>query len=74
MAAVRVEGVEHHQPGVVNPAIGIFECQREFRLERHPLRGLTQFDATAAGQLVAGPEMVVDQQSQAYQPGGALLG
>ena len=37
-ALYRVEGVEDHQPRIVDPAVAIFERRTEFRLQRRACR------------------------------------
>ena len=69
-----VQRVQHHQPAVVDPAVGIgeaaaigmFECRR---------RGVRAEPHRAGGRQAPAPgEMVVQEQAGANHPGRALLG
>jgi len=76
-ALFRVHGVEHHQPAVLDPAIGIGEADLEIRLQRLAVSVVRKSDGLAAGQLFARRQMVVKRQSQPDQPSrphAALMG
>jgi len=70
----RIDGVQNNETRILHPAIGIFEGELEIVLQRRAFRCLAEIDATAAGQLPAATEMIVEEKTQAKKPGGPLLG
>ena len=70
----RVHRIEHDQPGIVDPAVGIHEGLREARLQRPPRRMAGQAHAVRTGQQFAPRQPVVQEQARAHQQRGALAG
>ncbi|MCY1186581.1 hypothetical protein D9M73_274670 [compost metagenome] len=58
-------GVEHHQAGVVDPAIGVFEAAGDLRLQR---AAGAEAQAAGGGQALALAEVVVEEQAGADHP------
>ena len=46
----RIDCVEHHQPAVIHPAVGIFKAVTEQPLQRLPDRIMREIDGARAGQ------------------------
>ena len=69
-----VAGVQHHEPGVVDPAVGVFEGLDEARLQRLARRVAAEVEGAGAGQDPPAAEVVVDRQAEAEQPGGPEAG
>ena len=59
-----IERVEHHQPGIVHPAVGIFEAVAEQPLERLADRMMGEIDGARAGQQLARAQPVVEEQPE----------
>ena len=70
----RILGVQYHQAGVVDPAVGVRERGAELRLERSAGRIVAEVDLARSRQPRAAAQMVVEEQSEADHPGRALLG
>ena len=64
----RIAGIEHHQPGVVDPAIGIFEPGREPALQRGSGGMAAQIDRAGCRQPLAPADMVIEKQPEPQQP------
>ncbi|PMQ07677.1 hypothetical protein JaAD80_27920 [Janthinobacterium sp. AD80] len=71
---LRVERVQHHQAGVVDPAVGIHEALAVARFQGRAGRVFVQGDALRGGQKCPFGQVVVQEQARAYHPGGALGG
>ena len=65
--------VQHHEPRVVDPAVGIFEAPGVLVEDRRALGIAAQVERARARQLLAAAEMVVEEQPEPHQPGGAVL-
>jgi hypothetical protein len=68
-ARARIERIEHHQPRIIDPAIGIDEAPLELGLERLARRVPAQIDRARRGQHLAVREVVVHEQADADHPG-----
>jgi hypothetical protein len=68
-ARLRVERVQHHQPRVVDPAIGVDEAALVLVLQRLAGRVLAQVDAARTRQHLALGQVVVHEQADADHPG-----
>ena len=64
--------VERYQPGIVDPAIGIFVGPREALLQGQPGCVAGQIDRARRRQDLAAADRVVEQQAEPDQPGGPL--
>ena len=69
----RVERVERHQPGIVHPAVRIFETARDPARQRTARRMAGEIDALRARQAVMRAEMIVKQQAQPQHPARAQM-
>jgi hypothetical protein len=67
--AGRADGVEHHQTGVIHPAVGIDEGTGEGRLERPAGLVLAEVDAFRSAQQFAPGQVVVEKQAESHHPG-----
>jgi len=70
----RVDGVEHDQPGVVDPAVPVREAALQARLQRRAGRVAAQVQRLRARQQRAPGQVVVEQQAGADQPRRAHRG
>ena len=61
---------QHHQPCVLDPAVGIFEPGPQPLLQHPAMRGDAQVDTLAARQAHLPGDAVVEQQSQTQHPFG----
>jgi hypothetical protein len=73
-AFARVERCQHHQPGVVDPAVGILEAAREVCLEHLAGSVAPQVDPARGGQKFAPRQPVVQEQAGPDQQRRALAG
>ena len=62
-----IERVEHYQPGIVHPAVGIFEAVTEHALERLADRIMGEIDGARGRQQLARAQHVVDEKSEPQQ-------
>ena len=69
-----VHGVEHHQPRVLHPAVGIEETAPDPVLQRRAFRAGAQRQPARAGQQFALAEAVVEEQPGSDHQERALLG
>ena len=69
-----VDGVQYHQAGVVDPAVGIHKALVVAGFQRAACRVAVKADALAACQAAAARQVVVQEQATAYQPRRALGG
>ena len=60
--------VGDHQPGVIDPGIGIDEALLEFRFEADAVLRLRQVDRLRLGKLHAPVEVIVEEETQPQQP------
>ena len=65
---------QHHQPGVLDPAVGIFEPGPQPLLQHPAMRGDAQVDTLAARQAHFPADAVVEQQAEAQHPFGPHAG
>ena len=63
-----IHGVEDHQPGIVNPAIGIDKALGEQRLQRHAGRMVAQVNRGRCRQDLAPRQVIVEEQAQPDHP------
>ena len=63
----RVHGVEHDQPRVIDPAVGVFEAAGEARLERLAGRRAREAMPRDAGRMLAPAKMVIEKETEADQ-------
>ncbi len=70
-ARLGVERGEHHQAGVIDPAVGIHERPPQMRLQALAQLVPAQIHAGAARKHLAPGEMVVEEQAGANHPGRA---
>ena len=68
-AQLGVQRVQDDQPGVVDPAIGIFEGLAKFPADRGALRSAPQIQRARRRQFFAPAQMIVEEQSHADEPG-----
>ncbi|CCE05018.1 hypothetical protein BRAS3843_1250017 [Bradyrhizobium sp. STM 3843] len=68
-----IDQIENDKPGVVHPAVGIFEATAKFAAQRRSLRGSRQIEPAAGRQLLAAAQMVIEKQARPHQPGRPLL-
>ena len=61
---LRGAGIQHHQPGILHPTIGIFIATRELILQRVPDGIATQVNAAGWGQNLTPPQMIVEKQAE----------
>ena len=66
----RVDRIQHHQPRVIDPAVGIDEALAKARLQRCARCVLAQIDTARVGQPGAAGQVVVEEQPEADQPRG----
>ncbi len=59
-------GVEHHQAGVIDPAVGVFEAFGDFAFQRAVG---AELEAFGAGELFALAQVVVQEQAGTNHPG-----
>ena len=65
-----VDGVQDDEAGIIDPAVGIFETAREFRLERQPRRVRGEIERAGRRQDVAAAKMVIEEQAEPqHRPG-----
>ena len=64
----RVARVQHHEAGIVDPAVGIFEPLDEDGLQRRPGRIGAEVERPRGGEDLPPPEMVVDEEPEPQQP------
>ena len=63
--------VQHHQPGIIDPAIRIDECMVEAGLQRAAGRVAAKPDALRGGQPLAPADVIVEKQAKPQQPARA---
>ena len=68
---VGVEGVEDDEAGVVDPGVGVFEGSADAGLEGCAFEASPEVDAAGAGEGSAAADVVVDEEADADEPGGA---
>ena len=68
-AAGGVDGVEHHQAGVVDPAVGIDEALREALLQRRADGMATQIDRRRTRQHFTPRQVIVEEEAGTDHPG-----
>ena len=66
-----VARVQNDKPRVFGPAVGIFEAQRIFPLQRLAGRVVGQIQRAGRRQQAAAAQMIVKKQAEPQQPGGA---
>ena len=66
-----VARVKQHQPGVIDPGIGIAIAGGKARFQRHAGYMTAQIDALRRRQGTPSAQMIVDEQAQAQQPAWA---
>ena len=67
-ALARVHGGEHHEPGVIHRAVGIFKTPGEGRFQRFAGLAAGQIERPGARQKLAPAEMIIEKQPQPDQP------
>jgi hypothetical protein len=68
-AICRIAGIEDDKPGILHPAVGIFERPREQRLERFAGTITLEVKRPGGRQKPAPAQVIVEQQPQPQQPG-----
>ena len=69
-----VDGIENHQAGIVDHAIGIFERGAKRPLQRVADRMVSDVDGGGCGKTGPGGEVVVEQKCRAQQPRRTFVG
>ena len=69
-ARLRVAGVENDEPGVLHPAIGIFEREAGAGAQRRAGGIFVETQRPGRRQLLAAADVVVEKQARAQNPGG----
>lgn len=64
-----VAGVQHHHPGIVDPAVGIFEGLGKQRLQRLAGRIAAHVEHRGRRQQLAAAKVVVEEEAEPDQPG-----
>jgi hypothetical protein len=64
----RIDRVQHHEPRIVDPAVGVDEAAGELRLERPAGRMLPQVDRARAGQHLTPRQVVVEEEAGTDHP------
>ena len=65
--------IQDDQPGIIDPAIGIFERLFEMWLQRLSCRIICKIKRCGAGQLLAAADMIVQKQTDPDQPCGPCI-
>ena len=68
-AGARIDGIQNDQPGILDPAIGIFEGEPVVRLQRVEPVGRAAAQCGGGRQQLPAAQMVVNEQAQTDQPG-----
>jgi hypothetical protein len=68
-----IERVQHHQAGVIDPAVRIFETLAVLVEQRRALGIAAQIQGAGAGQLPPAAEMVIKKQPEPDEPGRPIL-
>ena len=64
-----IAGIENHQAGIIDPAVGIFERLGISRPQSRANRISGKIDRRRARQPLAAAQVVVDEQAEAQEPG-----
>ena len=70
----RIQSVQHHQPRIIDPAIGIFKPARVLIKDRGTFRVAPQIQRPRPRQLFPPAKMVVQKQPQPDQPRRTVVG
>ncbi len=66
-----IKRIEHHQPGIIDPAVRILERRTELGLQRCASGVAVEVDRAGRRQVLAPADMVIEEQAKPQQPAWA---